>query len=171
LISNYFRYQKGYYYSCSKKQFISLNNKNEKKIYKQYHKFIYIKSEFQIFLQQFFENWIQVVMNRHHLISKYKKLICFCGQNTTEHTLLDRVNSDFRFLSFKMKLKNIKTNYFKTENENYFNYKTLLKFEIEVDDLFPIFYYFLNKQYPDMTDLNGIALENYYVPIPMNTII
>lgn len=167
LLNNYSRYQKGYYYSVSKRKFISLNADNEKKIMKQYHKFVHIVSELELFLDQFYNNWVHTVMNVYptmfeSIILHFQKKFCIFVQ---EISLPERVNSDFRFLNFTIKLKNIKKNYF--TNVNYFSYRSLLPFEMDEDDLFPIFYYFLNKILPEMTDYQGVPLEDYYVQIPL----
>jgi hypothetical protein len=176
LINNYSRYKKGYYYSISKKKAISLCEKNRNKIYQQYNKFYLIKLEFDAYLDSFYNNWINLILQKNieisfydrafKHISYYFKCIDYFNINN-KLNLHELVNSNYMFINYECDIKYIEQNYFL--DENYFNYKNKMDYKYEnIDvDLFPIFFYFMNKKYPNMTDDDGIAYENYYVPIPI----
>lgn len=173
LINNYSRYKKGYYYSISKKKAVSLCEKNRNKIYEQHNQFYVIKQEFDVYLDNFFDNWIDVILKKNIEISFYERPIfyyfkCFEYFNlNTKLNLQELVNSNYIFLNYECEFKYIEPNYF--FDENYFNYKNNMENEHDIIDidLFPIFFYFMNKKYPNMTDESGIAYENYYIPIPI----
>lgn len=182
LINNYCRYKKGYYYSISKNKAVSLNEKNKNKIYKQYRKFICIKAEMDVYLSNFYNYWVDGILQLHRnnlrLHNFFSKIInyncCFNILNFSridaseqKTSLIDLVNKEYIYINYHFNLKFIKSYYF--NNENYFNYKE--NFGIDMDfeqcQLFSVYYHYMSKKFPDMTDESGIAYENYYVPIPI----
>jgi hypothetical protein len=176
LLNNYSRYKKGYYYSVSKKKAISLNAQNKDKIYMQYRKFISIKAEFEIYIKNFYNNWVDQILEKHKntqwLENCLSKIYSFlypytCNINLERKELVEMVNQEFVFIHYEFNFKYIKPDYF--IDENYFNYMQDFENEtecIEQFHLFSIFHHYMGKKYPDMTDESGIAYENYYVPIP-----